>query len=297
MKTLLAWLLLCLPAVGGETIILVFDASGSMEEKIPSAAGSLISKMDAAKIAIIEGVGSIKGLGVTAGIVCFGDVPQKWMLEPTNIDDGDPNLIPEVLSKIKPGGGTPLAEYTKIGADKLLELREKAGNLGQYRLVIVTDGETTDSDKLLLEYVQDAISRGISISTIGIDMKQSHTLATKTNSYQDARDTKSLASAIKAAMKPPSEKIHEDISPKEFAQNATLANEIAPQLIYALSAFRNHPVGENSPIIVMDEGGGFIQLNENESSWTIGSVICVVLQVLIVFLAILWLILTVVFRD
>ena len=53
-----------------------------------------------------------------------------------------------------------LGRYIRIGANRLLEQREKQYNYGNYRLLVVTDGEASDADKVR-HYTPEILNRQI----------------------------------------------------------------------------------------------------------------------------------------
>lgn len=106
----------------------------------------------------------------------------------------DKNLAQAKVKSISAGGGTPLGEAMRIAADQLLQARAKAV-YGTYRLIVVTDGEATDKE-LLEQYLPDVLSRGLVVDAIGVNMPNSHSLATRVHSYRRADDEAALSNAI-----------------------------------------------------------------------------------------------------
>ena len=182
-----------LPAenVHTDNIVVVLDASGSMEDKFSS--DPTQTRMDAAKEALQAVLTTIPD-GTNIGLLVFSgsNVNNHWVypLGPKNNE-----VLAKAINFPLPGGQTPLGEYLKIGADRLLEQREKQYNYGSYRLLVVTDGDASDRDKVQL-YTPEIMHRQIRIDVIGVDMKKNHMLATIVDSYRRADNPKQLIKAV-----------------------------------------------------------------------------------------------------
>ncbi|MFH1999336.1 MAG: VWA domain-containing protein, partial [Planctomycetota bacterium] len=177
---LVLWAILSVPLPGfGEeavvdynNVVIVLDASGSMQEKM---SGTSVCKMDAAKDALKEVLKQVpEATQIGLLVFCKNLGANEWIYP----------LGPRVDSKLiraidlpQPGGGTPLGEYMKKGADRLLEQRRMQHGYGTYKLLVVTDGEAQDQNAVDL-YVPEVMARGITVDVIGVDMQTTHTLAT-----------------------------------------------------------------------------------------------------------------------
>ena len=152
-----------------DNIVVVLDASGSMEDRFIS--DPTQTWMDAAKEALRAVLTTIHD-GTNIGLLVFSgsNVNKHWVypLGPKNNE-----ALAKAINSPLPGGTTPLGEYLKIGADRLLEQREKQYNYGSYRLLVVTDGAATDRDKVQL-YTPEIMHKQIRIDVIGVDMEQNH---------------------------------------------------------------------------------------------------------------------------
>ncbi len=222
-----------------DNVVIVLDCSGSMGEKMT---GTDIIKLDAAKSALKD---VLKQIPETThlGLLQFsaGNTSREW-LYPLGAKN-DAELI-KAIDTPRPGGNTPLGAYMKIGADRLLQEREKQHGYGSYKLLVVTDGESTENPCPVDRYTQDIISRGITVDAIGINMKSAHTLATKVHSYRSANDPKSLAKAIAEVFAEVGGAKNDATGKEVFELIAPLPSEIATAIIQALSASGNHPIGE-----------------------------------------------------
>ena len=174
-----------------ENIIIILDASGSMKENFRGDQSK--SKMDAAKEALKTVLAKIPD-NTHIGLLVFSgsNVQNDWVypLGPKNTE--------QMLAAIDlplPGGGTPLGKYMRIGANRLLEQREKQYNYGNYRLLIVTDGVAQDEEKVA-QYIPEILDRQIRVDVIGVDMQTDHLLAKDADSYRRADNPGELVAAV-----------------------------------------------------------------------------------------------------
>ena len=151
------------------------------------------SKMDAAKEALKEVLAKIPD-NTHIGLLVFSgsNIQNDWVypLGPKNTE--------QLLAAIElplPGGGTPLGKYMRVGANRLLEQREKQYNYGNYRLLIVTDGVAQDEEKVA-QYTPEILDRQIRVDVIGVDMQTDHLLAKDADSYRRADNPGELVAAV-----------------------------------------------------------------------------------------------------
>jgi hypothetical protein len=169
-----------------DNVVMVVDASGSMG--VPMA-NTGRDRMSVAKDALKQVLGQIPDT-THVGILVFPTGNWVYPLGPRK-----ESMLTGAIDSIQSGGGTPLGDYMKRGADALLEARKKQFGSGTYRLVVVTDGEADDHQKVEL-FTPDIISQGITIDVIGVEMASRHTLAAMVHSYHSADDPESLKKAI-----------------------------------------------------------------------------------------------------
>ncbi len=223
-----------------DNIVIILDASGSMGDRFSS--DPTKTKMEAAKEALREVLLKIPD-GTNIGLLVFSgsNVRSEWVypLGPKN----DERLM-QAINLPRPSGGTPLGKYIKIGADRLLEQREKQYNYGSYRLLTVTDGKATDPEKVGA-YTPEVMDRQIRIDVIGVDMKQDHMLATVVDSYRRADNPGQLVKAVSEILAETSD-TGMDISGEDvFEYIAPLTEEVALSLITAITKVpENNPIGE-----------------------------------------------------
>jgi len=219
--------------LASDNVVIVLDDSGSMNERMSGG----VRRIDAAKkaiLAVLKQFPSDTKLGL---MLLNGDrSKQHWAipLEPLSV----PQAMRRVES-VSADGGTPLGERMREGADALLRLRDKQ-IYGNYRLLIVTDGEANDA-KLLNLYLPDVLSRGLLVDAIGVDMRQDHSLATRVHSYRRADDAAALSKAIEEVF---AEKVDSSAanSNADFALLQALDDEAAKEALNALSKPNNTPI-------------------------------------------------------
>ncbi|MEM7314829.1 MAG: vWA domain-containing protein [Planctomycetota bacterium] len=181
------WLCLAGVATAGQNVVVVLDDSGSMNERMRSQRNT--TRIEAAKGALLTVLESLPPESKVGVVLLNGR--GEWLLP---LGEVDPLAMRSTISKIRAKGGTPLGQFMKVGTDALLDLRSKE-HYGDFRLLIVTDGEAGDKRKVR-EYLPDILSRGITVDVIGVDMQKNHSLATKVHSYRRADDPQSLTRAV-----------------------------------------------------------------------------------------------------
>jgi uncharacterized protein YegL len=219
-----------------DNVVIVLDASGSMGDKM---SGTGTEKISAAKSAIKEVMKTIPQT-TQMGLLVFGGQAGDWVY-PLGIRD-DAKLF-QAIERVTAGGGTPLGEYMKKGADRLLEARKTQYGYGSYRLLVVTDGEATDA-ALVERYTPDIIARGIVADVIGVDMARDHTLATKVHSYRRANDPGALKQAIQEVFAEVGRASDGQSGESAFEELAGFPEEAAMATISALVSSGNHPIGQ-----------------------------------------------------
>lgn len=177
---------------GEQNVVVILDDSGSMNDRMQTANGK-VKRIDVAKEALI-GILSELPPNTSVGVLALNSQVgnSNWVV-PLESDSSQTDWR-ERIGRIEAGGATPLGQFLKSGADALLEARQ-AQVYGDFRLLVVTDGEANDS-RLLEKILPDVLSRGLMVDVIGVDMKSQHSLATKVHSYRRADDDQSLKQAL-----------------------------------------------------------------------------------------------------
>jgi len=225
-----------------DNLVMVLDASGSMGDTMQDGQGQSVRKMAAAKDAIREVLKTVPetthvGLLVFSGI----GITDEW-IQPLGAYNKD--VLEAGLSRLGSSGNTPLGQYIKKGADRLLEARETQHNYGSYRLLVVTDGQAND-ENLVNRYTPEVISRGVTLDVIGVAMEERHNLSEWAHSYRTADDPASLQQAIQEVVAEVSVK-GSDTSLFTSTELDGLSNEVAMAMIGAISKPPNHPIGQRS---------------------------------------------------
>ncbi len=157
----------------------------------------------------------------------------------------DQTRLVQAIRKVQPQATTPLGEFLKIGADRLLEQRQRQRGFGTYRLLVVTDGEATDPH-LVERYLPDVLARGITVDVIGVDMRQNHMLATRVHSYRKANDPGAMFTAVSEVLAEVGSRGDDAAQQEDFELLAALPDDMALPLIQALNESGNQPIGQNS---------------------------------------------------
>jgi len=220
-----------------DNVVIVIDDSGSMNDKMK---GTRIEKMDLAKTAIIQVLDQIPE-GTNVGIVTFNN-GLIYELSPINMD-----VLTNTINGIKTGGGTPLGEYMKIGADILMLQRESQFGYGSYRLLVVTDGRANDENDMN-RYSSEIVARGIVLDAIGVDMASDHSLSVSATSYRKANDPDSLRQAVTEVFAEVGGVGENAVSMDEaFAELQGFPENAAAALLGAFRSTGNHPIGTTPP--------------------------------------------------
>ena len=222
----------------GQNVIVVLDDSGSMRQLMRTDGGR-VSRIQAAKTAlskVVEGLPDDAQLGIL--LLNNGGLGNTWLLPlgPLSATAALPKI-----AQIRADGGTPLGSQMKIATDALLELRKKQ-IYGDYRLLVITDGEASDAN-LLEAYLPDILSRGLSLDVIGVDMAAKHSLASRAHSYRRADDARSFEKALAEVFAESSNPTNDDQGTNDFELIAGLPDELAKQALAALALPRNTGIG------------------------------------------------------
>ncbi|HUP79972.1 MAG TPA: vWA domain-containing protein [Pirellula sp.] len=235
-------------AAASDSVVIVLDDSGSMNEKMSGG----VKRIDAAKKAIDAVLKQFPPNTRLGLLLLNGEKSKKhWAIPLEHLS------VPQAtrrVDSVMADGGTPLGDRIREGADALLQLRGKQ-SYGNYRLLIVTDGEASDA-QLLAQYLPDVLSRGIIVDAIGVDMKQNHSLATRVHSYRRADDGAALSQAIQEVF---AEKVDSNIanSQADFALLQALDDGTAKEALITLSKPNNSPiVGISAPVHANDSSVG-----------------------------------------
>lgn len=226
-----------------DCVVVVFDDSGSMNEPFGDE-----SRLKAAKRGlkvVLRSVPSTTWVGLLA-------INAGWLYQISPLDLGRLNGI---IDQMDTPGGTPLARNIKAGADALMAERAKQFGYGQYRLLVVTDGEETESPELIDAYPPEVRARGLTLDVIGVGIGQEHALRKYAHTYRGADNPEALETAMREVL---AERVDtgDQTGGDAFALVAGLDPGVAAQAIVALGKMPNHPIGEQPPVAATGGGGG-----------------------------------------
>ena len=232
-----------------DNIVVLLDGSGSMEDTMTGNR----TRMSVAKQALKK-VLDLVPPNTNLGLVVFSvNTRDPWVYP---LGEVDPQKLRDGVDRTIPGGGTPLGQYMKIAADKLLEQRTKQKGFGSFRLLIVTDGEASDP-YLVDQHLPDILSRGVTVDVIGVAMQEDHALATRVHSYRRANDAQALDEALSAVFAEVSSGGDaNDSLEAQFELVSALSPEVADAALTALTHVSDHPIGEqrDNPPGFVDKG-------------------------------------------
>ncbi|TFG88642.1 MAG: VWA domain-containing protein, partial [Candidatus Atribacteria bacterium] len=164
----------------------VFDSSGSMNSKVSGK-----RKIDGAKEAVASFMRAVPQED-NLGLYVYDGSGGREVLP---LGPGNHKSFLEEIQKLRPDGGTPLAKAVHFGTDHLVEQYKKQLGYGEFRLIIVTDGEADVMDDFL-ESLRYATSYRIPIYAIGIDVELDNCLRDYAVYYAEAHDYQQLQKAL-----------------------------------------------------------------------------------------------------
>jgi uncharacterized protein YegL len=222
-----------------QNVVVLLDDSGSMDDRMR---GQSIRRIDAAKDALLTVLGQVPDDASVGVLALNGSTGRgEWIIE---LGPLDKNQVRDAVGRIRAQGGTPLGEFMKVAMDSLLQLREKQF-YGDYRLLVVTDGEANDGP-YLESILPDVLSRNIAVDVIGVDMQQDHTLATQVSSYRRADDPSSLTHAITESLAEVVANPDDEADESAYELLDGLPDDVASAVIGALVKNNNAPIDAQS---------------------------------------------------
>lgn len=241
-------------------IVVVLDTSGSMDEEMDSVKNRP-TRMKVAQDALVEVLSQLPS-STKVGLLTFDD----WAYPLGKVDR---QKLTQAIRSTRAGGGTPLYGYIRTGATRLLEERERQNNIGNYKLIVVTDGVANDDNlnqasafrdgTVRPGVMEDIAKRNITVDAIGLDMQGDHPIKQVISnygigSYMAGEDPSSLKTSLRKATAEISLD-GSDTGEDAFAVLQDLPDEFFVISIKGLSTFQNHPIGEKPKILVMSADG------------------------------------------
>jgi len=184
--------------VGGEVSLarnfyFIFDGSGSMSDRPPRAGDqSFSSKLEGAKWAVDKFMEHVPN-DVNFGLWIFD---RNGSRETVALGPGTREDFLAAIRRSRAGGGTPLAEAIRSGVDQLVARYKRQLGYGEYRLVVVTDGQA-DGIPSAAAYAEKF---GMPIYTIGFCVGEDHPLRAFSISYRTANSAEDLKQGLEEAV-------------------------------------------------------------------------------------------------
>ena len=148
------------PDPGREINAIVLDDSSSMGPEIIPAKQAVIEALDA-----METTDRVAVLALNNGLILpFMDVIEAK------------TALPAALEPIASNGSTPLTNTVRVARQLLSDEAAQARAFGTYRLIVTTDGNANDGDRLNSEVEYIVRNTPIQIATIGIGIDGDHVL-------------------------------------------------------------------------------------------------------------------------
>jgi Ca-activated chloride channel family protein len=175
----------------------IFDGSGSMSESLNKQCQGdkrFGSRLEGAKWAVGQFL-PLVSRDVNLGLWVFDSHGnnERVALGP---DNRAPFLT--AVQKTRAGGNTPLTESIEQGVNRLVQQRDKQLGYGEFRLVVVTDGQATG--RPLPQAVAYARERHIPIYTIGLCLGAEHELRKYSVSYRAADSVEALKRGLEETL-------------------------------------------------------------------------------------------------
>jgi Ca-activated chloride channel family protein len=165
----------------------IFDGSGSMNDK----SGGLV-KLVGAKQAVRRFLTKIPD-DANLGLFVFD---AQGAREVVSLGPNNREAFMESINEVRASGTTPLAQSIKFGTDRLIDQYKKQLGYGDYRLIVVTDGQASN----IPGAAQYAGRYGMPIYAIGLFMEGDHPLRKYAVSYREANDYEGLEQALEDAL-------------------------------------------------------------------------------------------------
>lgn len=175
----------------------VLDGSGSMRGQPDGTCkrdGRFANKLEGAKWAVQQFMQLVPD-DVNLGLWVFDRGDPKGR-EVVALGPNNRETFLDAVDKIRAGGKTPLARAMISGVDQLVAQEKRQLGYGEYRLVIVTDGQAEE----LPQAARHADRYGIPIYTIGLCIGNAHALRQHSVSYRAADSMDDLRRGLEATL-------------------------------------------------------------------------------------------------
>jgi Ca-activated chloride channel family protein len=170
----------------------VFDGSGSMAQ---ACGGDRVSKIVGAKQALTQFM-AVVPTNCNLGLYVFD---ARGVREAVPLGPDNRGQFLDAVASIRPANGTPLGEAIEFAVRRLAAQRDKQLGYGDFRLVVVTDGEANGRVPLS-QATRFAQSNGIPIYTIGLCIGHDHALRKSSVSYRGANSIADLQKGLEETL-------------------------------------------------------------------------------------------------
>lgn len=224
---------------GDSVVVVILDDSGSMQQ-VMADAGRGRPRIEVAKNALQQVIGKLPD-GTRFGVMLLNGAArqQGWLVPLAELNR---KYALQQVASVDADGGTPLGQAMIVAMDQLLQLRT-GQPYGDYRLLVVTDGEATDG-WLLDQHLSEMVSRGVVVDVIGVDMQAAHSLSSKSHSYRRANDAASFERALSEIFAEESASSDGDAAQGNFDLISGLPDEFASELLTSWALLPNGPIGQ-----------------------------------------------------
>lgn len=171
----------------------IFDGSGSMAESLNQQCQGdkqFATRLAGAKWAVEQFMPQVPS-DVNLGLWVFDSQGNR---ERVPLAASNRERFLTAIQTTLAGGNTPLTESIEQGVNRLVQQRERQLGYGEFRLVVVTDGEATG--RPLPRAVLYARERQIPIYTIGLCLGEQHELRKYSVSYRAANSMEALKAGL-----------------------------------------------------------------------------------------------------
>jgi len=175
----------------------IFDGSGSMAESLSKQCKGdkrFGSRLEGAKWALGQFL-PLVSRDVNLGLWVFDSHGNS---ERVALGSDNRAQFLTAIQKTRAGGNTPLTESIAQGVDRLVQQRDKQLGYGEFRLIVVTDGQATG--RPLPQAVTYAREHRIPIYTIGLCLGAEHELRKYSVSYRAADSIEALKRGLEETL-------------------------------------------------------------------------------------------------
>jgi len=175
----------------------IFDGSGSMSESLTRQCTGdrrFGSRLEGAKWAVEQFL-PLTPRDVNLGLWIFDADGNR---ERVPLGPGNHETFLTEVRKTRASGSTPLTESIEQGVSRLVQQRDQQLGYGEFRLIVVTDGQATG--RPLSQAVNYAREQRIPIYTIGLCIGEKHELRKYSVSYRAADSIEALKRGLEETL-------------------------------------------------------------------------------------------------